>query len=132
MRLIEKKYSAEWIQDMLQHRPYQYCFPADDKCSTEGFNTEFSPAHIAILCNNYELMWNFVDEYGFDINFYQAPYNQTTLLHTVGKYRKELFTDQEKQHVKLLIMNTQKLDNKTRLGSRSFIELANLFENPNY
>lgn len=55
-----------------------------------------------------------------------------TLLHAIGRYRNKPFDDSEKQHVRKLVLLVKKIDLKTRLGNRSFIELANLFGNPNY
>ena len=118
---------------MLVHRPFQSHHPVTVKGKIyDGFHTEFSPIKVAVLFGNYDLMWQLIDSFGVDIDYYCPPYDQMTIPHVIAKYRTQPFDDFEKDNVRRLILKTKRVDWQTRMGRRSFIELANLFKNPNY
>ncbi len=58
---------------------------------------------MAVLLGNYDLVWVLIEQFGFDSNYYNAPYNQMTLLHVIARYRTNEFTDNEKESVRRLI-----------------------------
>ena len=60
--------------------------------------------HIAAYYGLYDCILDImISELGYDVDFYQPPYRKLTLLHTVVKYRKHMWSEEEKAHIKRLI-----------------------------
>jgi hypothetical protein len=48
-------------------------------------------------------MWFFIDEYGFDVDYYKEPLQRMTLLHVIAKFHLHRFTEKEEELIRRLI-----------------------------
>ncbi len=78
---------------------------------------EFTLVHWAVK-NGWLLLVNdvFIDKLRFDANFYKVG-NRLTLLHVVAKYRTHVWSDQDKDEVKKLILKSDNLLLKNNMQS---------------
>lgn len=84
--------------------------------------------HTAIKQNQYELLWLFVDNYGYKIDL---QCDGTTLLHTVANHRLAPFNLVEMRHVARLIKLTANHDIKAGGFKRTWQEKAYVMSNAN-
>ncbi len=54
---------------------------------------EFTIVHAATRTQKYQLMFYFIEELGFQVDYYKEPLNRMTLLHIIAKYQTTPFTD---------------------------------------
>lgn len=47
---------------------------------------EYTIVHAAALTKKYEIMFYFIEELGFDVDYYKEPNQRMTLLHVIAKY----------------------------------------------
>ncbi len=54
----------------------------------ESVQDEFTMVHLAAREGLYYVVHYFIDELGFDVDFYKPPHQKLTLLHVVAKFHK--------------------------------------------
>ena len=64
---------------------------------------EFTIVHAAARTQKYDILFYFIEELGFDVDYYKEPLHRMTLLHVIAKYHPQDFTDKEKIIIKKLI-----------------------------
>ena len=65
-------------------------------------------------------MWYFIDENGFEIDYYQPPFQRMTLLHVIAKYHTTPYSDADKESIVRLIKNSNNLLMKNNFGRTVF------------
>eukprot|EP00347_Sterkiella_histriomuscorum_P006147 403353888 len=77
---------------------------------------DYTIVHHAIACGAYQLAFYFIDEHGFNIDFYRE-FNKLTLLHVVAKHVNEFdFTDYDKKYICLLLSRSNNLFLRNNFG----------------
>ena len=54
---------------------------------------EFTIVHAAARTRKYDIMFYFIEELGFEVDYYKEPMHRMTLLHVISKYHCSDFTD---------------------------------------
>ena len=52
--------------------------------------------HAAARTQKYDIMFYFIEELGFEVDYYKEPLHRMTLLHVIAKYHHIDFSDKEK------------------------------------
>lgn len=89
----------------------------------EYVQDEFTIVHRAAGYKMYRIMHYFIDVHGFDVDFYEPPSHKLTLLHVIAKFHTTIFTDEDKSHIKRLIIKSNNLLLKNNFG-KTIVSLA--------
>jgi hypothetical protein len=84
----------------------------------EPVKDEFTIVHAAARTQRYDIMFCFIQELGFDVDYYKEPLNIMTLLHVIAKYHHIDFTDKEKVIIKKLIGMSNNLLLRNNFGKK--------------
>lgn len=76
-------------------------------------------------------MFYFIEELGFQVDYYKEPLNRMTLLHIIAKYQTIPFTDKEKEIVTKLIGMSNNLLLRNNFG-KTIVQVAYLPENSKF
>ena len=97
----------------------------------ESVQMEFTFVHLAAREGLYYVLHYFIDELGFNIDFYKPPNHRLTLLHVIAKFRKDPFTQEDKELIIKLINKSNNLLLRNNFG-KTIVMQAKTFNNLNY
>lgn len=76
--------------------------------------------HAAARTQKYDIMFYFIEELGFEVDYYKEPLHRMTLLHVIAKYHPLDFSDKEKLIIIKLIGMSNNLLLRNNFGKTIF------------
>ena len=89
---------------------------------------EFTIVHMACQYGLYKIVHYFIDEHGFNVDFYLPPLHRLTLLHVIAKFQLYPFTDDDKKDIVKLIDQSNNLLLRNNFG-KTIVVLAKSMNN---
>jgi hypothetical protein len=98
---------------------------------TQSVRNEFTLVHIAAEYRHYEIVHYFIEEHGFNVDFYKPPHHRLTLLHVIAKFHVyDKFTPEEEVLIRKLIHKSNNLVLRNNFG-KTVVSLAVSMNNVN-